>query len=93
MKNQNDMSQIFDKIRVSSTKRSTFDLSHTQVMTSDFGYLTPICVREMVPNDDFVVTPEAFVRLTPLAVPSYARIKCRIHHFFVPYRICYPDWD
>lgn len=87
------MSQIFDKIRVSSSKRSTFDLSHNQVMTSDFGYITPICVRDMVPNDDFVVNPQAYVRLTPMAVPTYGRIKCRIHHFFVPYRILYPDWD
>ena len=87
------MSQLFDKIKVGSQKRSTFDLSHNQVMTSDFGYLTPICVRDMVPNDDFVVSPQLFTRLAPLAVPTYGRIKCRVHHFFVPYRILYPLWD
>lgn len=87
------MSQIFDKIKVASGKRSTFDLSHDQVTTSDFGYLVPICYRDMVPNDDFVVSPNIFTRLAPLAVPTYGRITCRVHHFFVPYRILYPHWD
>lgn len=87
------MSQLFDKIKVGTAKRSTFDLSHHQVTTSDFGYLLPICYRDMVPNDDFVVKPNVFCRLSPLAVPTYGRITCRIHHFFVPYRILYPHWD
>lgn len=87
------MSQIFDKIRVGTNKRSTFDLSHHQVTTSDFGYLVPICYRDMVPNDEFVVTPSVFCRLAPMSAPTYGRISCRLHHFFVPYRIIYPHWD
>lgn len=87
------MSQLFSKIKVGNSKRSTFDLSHHQVTTSDFGYLIPICYRDMVPNDDFVVKPEVFVRLAPLASPTYGNIVCRVHHFFVPYRILYPQWD
>lgn len=87
------MSQLFSKIKVGNSKRSTFDLSHHQVTTSDFGYIIPICYRDMVPNDDFVVKPEVFVRLAPLASPAYGNIVCRLHHFFVPYRILYPQWD
>lgn len=87
------MSQLFNKIKVANTSRSTFDLSHHQVTTSDFGYLIPICYRDMVPNDDFVVKPNVFVRLAPMQCPTYGRITCRIHHFFVPYRILYPHWD
>ena len=87
------MSQIFDKIKVGANKRTTFDLSHDQITTSDFGYIIPICYRDMVPNDDFVVKPNLFVRLSPLAVPTYGRVKCRVHHFFVPYRILYPQWN
>jgi len=87
------MSQLFDKIKVSSGNRSTFDLSHHQVTTSDFGFLTPICYRDMLPNDDFIIKPSVFCRLAPLAVPTYGRITCRVHHFFVPYRILYPKWD
>lgn len=87
------MSQMFNSIKVGTSARSTFDLSHHQVTTSDFGYLIPICYRDMLPNDEFVVKPEVFCRLAPLASPTYGRIKCRIHHFFVPYRILYPKWS
>lgn len=87
------MSQQFNEVKVGNTSRSTFDLSHHQVTTSDFGYLIPICVRDMVPNDDFVVKPNVFCRLAPLALPVYGRITCRVHSFFVPYRILYPHWS
>lgn len=87
------MSQLFNKIKVSSDNRNSFDLSHHQVTTSDFGFLIPVCYRDMVPNDDFVVTPEIFCRLSPMALPTYGSVKCRVHHFFVPYRILYKKWD
>lgn len=87
------MSQQFNEVKVGNTSRSTFDLSHHQVTTSDFGYLIPICVRDMVPNDDFVVKPNIFCRLAPLALPTYGRITCRVHSFFVPYRLLYPHWN
>ena len=87
------MSQQFNEVKVGNTARSTFDLSHHQVTTTDFGYLIPICVRDMVPNDDFVVTPSLFCRLAPMAFPVYGRITCRVHSFFVPYRILYGHWS
>lgn len=86
------MSQQFNQVKVANTSRSTFDLSHHQVTTTDFGYLIPICVRDMVPNDDFVVKPSLFCRLAPMAFPTYGRITCRVHSFFVPYRILYGHW-
>ena len=87
------MSQLFNKIKVASNNRSTFDLSHHQVTTSDFGYLIPICYRDLVPNDDIVVKPSIFTRLAPMAVPTFGRIKTSIFHFFVPYRLLYGHWD
>lgn len=87
------MSQQFNEVKVASTARSTFDLSHHQVTTSDFGYLIPVCVRDLVPNDDVVCTPHAFCRLAPLAVPTYGRITARFHSFFVPYRILFRHWE
>ena len=87
------MSQQFNQVRVGNTARSTFSLSHHQVTTSDFGYLIPICVRDMVPNDDFVVTPNIFCRLAPLAYPVYGRVSIKVSSFFVPYRILYPHWS
>lgn len=87
------MSQQFNEVRVGNSARSTFDLSHHQVTTADFGYLIPICVRDLVPNDDVVCKPSLFTRLAPMAFPAYGRITCRVHSFFVPYRILYPHWN
>lgn len=87
------MSQQFNEVRVGNSSRSTFDLSHHQVTTSDFGYLIPICVRDLCPNDDVVCKPSLFARLAPLAFPTYGRITCRVHSYFVPYRILYPHWS
>lgn len=87
------MSQEFKNVKVSTGRRSTFDLSHDQVTSSDFGKIIPIMCRECLPGDKWTVDPNVFVRLAPLAVPTYGRIKCRVHTFFVPNRILWRDWD
>lgn len=87
------MSQQLNEVRVGTSAQNTFDLKHHQVTTSDFGYLIPICCRNMYPNDDFEVTPKLFARLGPAAFPFYGRITCRVHNFFVPYRLLFPGWN
>lgn len=87
------MSQEFSRVKVSTNKRSSIDLSHDQVTSTDFGKLIPICVRECLPNDDISLDPRVFIRLAPLAVPTFGRIKARVHTFFVPNRILWSKWD
>lgn len=87
------MSQEFSRVKVSTNKRSSIDLSHDQVTSTDFGKLIPICVRECLPGDDVSLDPRVFIRLAPLAVPTFGRIKARVHTFFVPNRILWSGWD
>lgn len=87
------MSQEFSRVKVSTNKRSSIDLSHDQVTSTDFGKLIPICVRECLPDDDISLDPRVFIRLAPLAVPTFGRIKARVHTFFVPNRILWKGWD
>lgn len=87
------MSQEFSKFKIGITKRNTFDRSHHQVTTSDFGKLIPICCREVLPGDKWEIDPQVFIRLFPLAAPTYGYIKCRVHTFFVPNRIMWKEWD
>lgn len=87
------MSQEFSRVKVSTNKRSSIDLSHDQVTSTDFGKLIPICVRECLPGDDITLDPRVFIRLAPLAVPTFGRIKARVHTFFVPNRILWKNWD
>lgn len=84
---------MFNKVRIGQTERNTFDLSHHQVTTADFGQLIPICYKDLLPNDEVTVKPDLFCRLAPLAVPVYGKIKARVFHFFVPYRVLYGYWD
>lgn len=87
------MAQEFSRVKVGTNKRSSFDLSHYQVTTTDFGKLVPICVRECLPHDEITLDPKVFIRLAPLAVPTFGHIKARVHTFFVPNRILWKGWD
>lgn len=87
------MSQIFNKVNVATGKRSTFDLSHNQVTSTDFGKLIPIQVQECLPNDYYTIKPQVFIRLAPLASPTFGTIRARVHTFFVPNRILWKGWD
>jgi hypothetical protein len=87
------MSQQFKTINVSTGERNKFDLSHNQVTTTDFGKIIPIMVRECLPNDDFYVDPKVFIRLGNMPAPTFGKIKCRLHTFFVPNRIMWNRWD
>ena len=87
------MSQEFNSVKIAINKRSTFDMSHHQVTTSDFGKIIPIACREVLPGDKWTIDPKVFIRLFPLAAPTYGYIKCRVHTFFVPNRIMWREWD
>lgn len=87
------MSQEFSRVKVATNKKSSFDMSHHQITSSDFGKIIPIAVRECVPDDQINIDPQVFIRLAPLAVPTFGHIKARIHTFFVPNRIMWRNWD
>lgn len=76
------------KVRVKSAIQSStpMDLSYDVYTTTDFFRMKPIMVREMVPKDKFTVDVESFVRLSPLAVPTFGRMKLHFKAFFVPCR-------
>lgn len=87
------MSQEFNNVKIQTNKRSTFDMSHHQVTTTDFGKIIPIACREVVPGDKWDINPKVFIRLFPMAAPTYGYIKCRVHTFFVPNRIMWKEWN
>lgn len=76
-------------------ERSGFDLSYDGVLSQSWGDIVPIVCKEMVPGDSFTCDASAFVRLAPLATPTYGRIHGYINYFFVPNRILLTDrlWE
>lgn len=74
-------------------KRSKFNLSHHHLATFDMGQLIPIGVMEVLPGDTVQMASRALVRATPMATPPMHNVYMKIHHWFVPYRLVWVDWE
>ena len=72
-------------------KKNKFLLPVETVTTSDFGYISPICVLEMVPGDDFSANSQSFARLAPMPVPTFADVTLETCAFYVPLRQLWYD--
>jgi len=57
------------------------------------GELVPIGLTEVLPGDTVQHATNALVRASPLLAPVMHPVHCRIHHWFVPHRIIWDDWE
>ena len=78
---------IFDSLPLRRPQRSSFDLSHEVKTSTNFGQLTPILCREVLPGDTWSVNSEVMLRFAPLIAPVMHRINVMVHFFFVPSRL------
>lgn len=74
-------------------KRSKFNLSYTKLLSCDMGELVPIGLTEVLPGDTMQQATSAFLRLSPLLAPVMHPVRVAIHHWFVPHRISWEDWE
>lgn len=74
-------------------RRSKFALSHAVNVTMDMGKLVPIGLTEVLPGDAVQQKTTALVRCSPLLAPVMHAVDCRIHHWFVPNRLVWSDWE
>lgn len=74
-------------------KRSKFSLSHYHLTSMNQGALVPIGHFEVLPGDTVQMSTSALVRASPLVAPVMHPVHCRIHHWFVPYRILWDDFE
>lgn len=74
-------------------KRNKFSLSHYKLLTCDMGKLVPLTWYEALPGDTIQQASSALVRVSPLVAPVMHPVRVRIHHFFVPYRLIWSDWE
>lgn len=66
------------KIKIGrSTKRSFFDMSHDVNTTCDFGFCQPTLMQDLIPNTRFDLSTRGFVRLSPMPVPTFGRMKVK----------------
>lgn len=74
-------------------KRNKHSLSNYKLMSLDMGELAPCQLLEVLPGDSIQAATNALVRASPLLSPVMHPIQCRIHHWFVPHRLVWEDWE
>lgn len=74
-------------------KRFKHTLSHYKLLTGNMGQLLPCGLVEVLPGDTFQHQSMALIRVTPLTAPLMHPVNVRIHHFFVPHRLVFPEWE
>lgn len=84
---------IFSQINVRPPKRSTFNCTHENLLTCNFGQIVPCLATECVPGDTFKVSSNFLCRTAPLWTPAFARIDAFVHYFHVPFRLIWADWQ
>lgn len=82
---------LIPKINIGVGKdRQRHNLSFDSSTTANIGQVQPTMCRELVPGENVKVQSSSFVRLSPVAVPTFGRMSLRNYHCFVPYNEC---WD
>jgi len=74
-------------------KRNKFNLGYTKLLSCDMGELVPIGLTEVLPGDTFQHATSALIRCAPLLSPVMHPVRCNIHHWFVPTRLVWEDWE
>ncbi|UDN67895.1 major capsid protein [robinz microvirus RP_175] len=74
-------------------KRSKFSLSNYKLCSMNQGILVPINWYEVLPGDSVQAATSALVRVAPLVSPVMHPVHARIHHWFVPNRLMWEDWE
>lgn len=74
-------------------KRSKFSLSHHKLVTCDMGELVPVGLTEVLPGDSLQQATSLLLRVSPLIAPVMHPVHVRIHHWFVPHRLVWDDWE
>lgn len=74
-------------------KRSKHNLSHFRLLTGDMGQLLPVGLLEVLPGDSFQHGTSMLVRASPLATPPMHPVNIKVHHWFVPTRLLWTDWE
>lgn len=74
-------------------KRSKFSLSNYKLFSCDMGELVPCGITEVLPGDTMQQATAALIRMSPMLAPVMHPVNVRIHHWYVPYRLLWDEWE
>lgn len=75
--------------KVDVKRRSGFDKSFKNILTSQVGTITPIAYKLLIPNSDFNLSLAISAALPPLASDTFMRCSLKVEAFAVPMRLLY----
>lgn len=70
-----------------------FNLSNYKLLSCNMGELVPINLTEVLPGDMFKGHSSVLLRVSPLLAPVMHPVVVRIHHWFVPHRLSWDEWE
>lgn len=73
--------------------RNKFSLSNYKLFTCNMGELIPCGIQETLPGDTFQASSNILLRASPLLAPVMHPVDVRVHHFFVPMRLIWINWE
>lgn len=82
-----------DVIQGSDPKYSFFDRSRMNLFSCEMGELVPTFVEEIIPGDNYTVTPDILIRFAPQKFPTYSSVRAKAYYFFCMNRINWSDVD
>ena len=74
-------------------KRNKVSLSHYKLFSCKMGYLIPIGLTEVLPGDSIQQATSLFIRFAPLVTPVMHPVHVRIHHWYVPLRLVWDEFE
>ncbi|MEM2002686.1 MAG: major capsid protein [Candidatus Methanomethylicaceae archaeon] len=74
-------------------KRSKHSLSNYKLFSCDMGELIPCGITEVLPGDTLQHATSVLLRCSPLLAPVMHPVRVRVHHWYVPFRLIWDDWE
>lgn len=84
---------LFTKVPVKVQKKSGFDLSFQNLLTTKVGTITPVVCEELMPNETIHLRAAIQAQLPPLASDTFMRCDLKYEAFFVPHRLCMKGFE
>lgn len=74
-------------------KRHNHTLNFQNTTSGDMGVLLPVAAVDVLPGDSFIHKARLMARVAPLAFPVMHEVDVHLHHWFVPNRLVWDDWE
>lgn len=84
---------IKSKLPIGVESHTKLDLPFDHATTGMFMLLRPLYYRHCMKLENHHFSFTDVVRPNPLVVPTFGRIRHNLRHFFIPYRLVFPNWE